>query len=582
MEPPVPPQADVTRTNENELRRRRAAARWAALAAIFIVSSAWCVTAARTLGATFDEPLYLRTGLSFWHGGDGNDVLLWRGTMPLPADVDGLFVRVEEAVRGRPFDPQNDMRRMLPAARAGNLVFWLILLVYAWKLGELAAGAVEGGLMAAAMVAVEPILLGHASLATTDIAVSALVVAATYYFAIGRNSGWIYRVGIPSLCCGLAILSKASGLAFTALCMFAVEAQRLGPRVHEPGVRRRSIADWFAAWAGRLRPFWRDLRQIIGIGLLITILYCGSGWHPQWSFVAWARTLPPDSTSSTVMLWLAEHLRIFNNAISALVYQFKHNMHGPSAYLLGRVQSSFWCYYPLTLLIKLSIPVFVLGLTLACVRPGALRNCAAAAALALLLFSIFMRLQIGIRLVLPLVALLIIAIAAGLAKAIRESGRGWNRRLLAAEFLIAIVWTGAAALHVWPNAICYTNALWGGTQRGYLYLSDSNYDWGQGVPELERWRQSRGVKRMGVLYFGMDPAVKNPAFFIVPPWNFSIAEVPALARSQGFHYVAAGTTIVYGIFPRTAPLRRLKPVARTQTFLIYDVNQFGNSSITLH
>ncbi len=546
-------------------------ARGAAIAAIFIVSSLWCLSAARRLGASFDEPVYLQTGLSFWHGGNGNDLLLLRGTMPLPADLDGLFLRLQELIRGRPFNPVRDIPQMLPAARAATLVFWLVLLIYGWKLGETAGGP-EGGLMAAAMLAAEPIMLGHASLATTDIAVTAFVVAFTWCFVDGRNRGWKRRVAIPSLLCGLAILSKASGLVFVPLCMAATEVERLWPAIDKSDPARfRAVARW-AAFKPRLKPFCRDLCQIIAIGLLITIVYCGSGWHPQWSFVAWAKSLPPDSFFSSAMVWLSEHLRVFNNAVSAMAYQFTHNMHGPPAYLLGRVKSSFWYYYPLALTIKVSIPVFVIALTAACLYKESLRNCAAAAAAALLLFSIFMRLQIGIRLVLPLVALLIIASAAALARARRHSGTGWKSRLLAAQFALAIFWSGIAAVRVWPEGICYTNALWGGTAHGYLYLSDSNYDWGQGIPDLEKWRQSHHQKRIAIFYYGTDPRMWNPSFFVVRPWEFSIANLPVLARREGFRYFAAGTTVVYGIFDFAKPLRKLKPIARTPTFLIYDVN----------
>jgi hypothetical protein len=548
---------------------------YVALAAILVISSGWCVTAARHLGATFDEPLYLRAGVAFWHNAGGNDLVLLRGTMPLPQDVDALLLRIQEYTQGAPWNPERDIPQMLPVARAGTLVFWWILLIYAWKTGKLIGGT-GGGLLAAALIAIEPIMLGHASLATTDIAVTAFVVATNFYFAIGRNSNWTHRVGIPSLCCGLAILSKASGLAFAALCMLATEVERLWPPAAQldspvPG----TVSDWFEAWRRRLKPFWRDLRQIIGIGLLITIVYCGSGWHPQWSFVAWAKTLPPQSTTGTAILWSAENLRIFNNAISALVYQFKHNMHGPPAYLLGRVEKSFWYYYPLALTIKLSIPIFVIALTLVCLRVQALSNCAMAGAGALLAFSVLMRLQIVIRLVLPLVAFLIIGIAAALVNARRALGSGWKSHLLAAEVLLAIVWTGAGALRVWPQGICYTNSLWGGTSRGYLYLSDSNYDWGQGVPDLERWRRSRGLARIAVFYFGTDPRIRDEGFFAIRPEDFSVANLPAIARREGLRYLAVSTTLAYGNYDAAVPLRKRTPVDRTRTFLIYDVNQFA-------
>ena len=542
-----------------------------ALAGILIISSVWCVTAARDLGATFDEPLYIRAGLMFWHNAGGNNLALLHGTMPLPLDAGGLLLRIAEYIRGAPWNPEQDLAQMLPIARAATLVFWWIVLIYAWKTGRLIGGA-GGGLLAAAMIAIEPIMLGHASLATTDVALTAFVVVTAYYFIVGRNSSWAYRVGIPSLWCGLAILSKASGLIFTALCMFAMEVERLWP---PHSLQSRTIAKWIKAWRCRLTPFWCDLRQIIGIGLLITIVYCGSGWRPQWSFVAWARKLRPNSMFAAPMLWFSENLRIFNNGVSALVYQFDHNMHGQPAYLLGRVGMSFWYYFPLALTIKLSIPVFAILLTLAAFRIRALRNCAIACAAALLAFSVLMRLQIGIRLVLPLIAFLIIGMAGALANTRRELGSGWKSYLLAAEVLLALLWTGAGALHAWPQGICYTNALWGGTPRGYLYLSDSNYDWGQGLPDLERWRRSHGLARIAVFYFGTDPRISNPGFVRLRPDDFAAANAAAVARRERVNYLAVGITLVYGGYFQDATLRKRTPIDRTRTFLIYELDQFA-------
>src|SRR5207245_1176379 len=71
--------------------------------------------------------------------------------------------------------------------------------------------------------------------------------------------------------------------------------------------------------------------------------------------------------------------------------------------------------------------------------------------------------------------------------------------------IIGTTWNTVAALLVWPHGLCYTNELWGGTRQGYLYLSDSNYDWGQGLPELARWQRHHRDTPLEVWYFGSDP-----------------------------------------------------------------------------
>jgi hypothetical protein len=143
-----------------------------------------------------------------------------------------------------------------------------------------------------------------------------------------------------------------------------------------------------------------------------------------------------------------------------------------------------------------------------------------------------------------------------------------------------------AATAVWPHWLCYTNELWGGTETGYFCLSDSNYDWGQGVPELARWQQQHADAPVQVLYFGADPALhRMPAKILdKSQWRRFQTEDDVRQLVRG-HYVSAGTTLLYGSYdkhgssnaPDTTGLRLMtdflrahKPVDRTTTFLIYD------------
>src|SRR5262249_40258567 len=106
--------------------------RWDVLWLIAVggLSSAWCLTPAPPLGPTFDEPQPLNAGLASWRTGS-NKILMAAGCMPLPVDVQTLPIYVWEQYRGVPFDQGADMGTILPVARATNLVFWWLLLVYA-------------------------------------------------------------------------------------------------------------------------------------------------------------------------------------------------------------------------------------------------------------------------------------------------------------------------------------------------------------------------------------------------------------------------------------------------------------------
>ena len=170
----------------------------------------------------------------------------------------------------------------------------------------------------------------------------------------------------------------------------------------------------------RLRPFRRDLVQITLCGLALVFLYCGSGWRQEPSFVAWARGLPDGATGRT-MVWLAENLRVFPNAGYSLVKQIQHNVRGHGVYLLGQThRRAFWYYFPVALTIKLTLPLLIMPLVLATIRPRALVNWANIAAAALLVFSVASRVQTGIRFVLPLVVFAVVGLAAAVVQAFHE------------------------------------------------------------------------------------------------------------------------------------------------------------------
>jgi hypothetical protein len=549
-----------------------------------LLSSAYCVLAAAHIGATGDEPIYLVRGLEGWHLGSKGG-LTKIGTMPLPVDVTTLPLYVWELLRGQRFHQLSEIDRMLPVARAGTLVFWWAVLFYGWRMGASLAGR-WGGRLAVVLLAFEPSLLAHASLATTDVAITACLLALVYHFREGRTSGWWLRVGLPSLLYGLALLAKASALVLGPLCLLALELDRLGRQQAFAVPANGGVVQFLRRLIVELGPFRRDLKQIFGLGFLLMLIYCGSDWRPEPSFVAWARTLP-DGPMASVMVYLADHLRIFSNGVEAIVRQIKHNSIGHGVFIAGRTDPrALWYYFPVALTMKLTASLLALPLLVAIVRPRTLWNWVTVITAVLILFSVTSRVQIGIRLILPLVAFFIVGAAGAAANMIALMEAGWRRHLAAMAVAGCVFWTAASSVIVWPNALCYFNELWGGTSEGYKLLSDSNYDWGQGIRELREWQQRNGIENLDVWYFGTDPDRLKGPFDLVSMKDGDFQRPDDfIARFRG-RYLAVGTTNLYGGYFIENPkkghsldkssltairyLRTIQPVARTTTFLIYD------------
>jgi hypothetical protein len=543
------------------------------LLAVGILSSAWCLTAAPKLGPTFDEPHHLNAGLTSWRTGS-NKILMSAGCMPLPVDVQTLPIYLWEQARGTPFDQVRDRDTILPVARATNLVFWWLLLVYAMRLGRTFGGA-WGGRLAVGFVGFDPNFLGHACLATTDVSIVAGMLALTYHYYHGQDRGWWRRVFVPGLCYGLATLAKASGMVFGAQVMLVlgighlIRAGRLTPPVGST-LREQVAHVWHAGYQLR-----KDLAWTAVIGFTLVFGYTGSDWDTEWTFIEWAEKLP-DGTLKAVMVPVSHNLAIFPNAGEALAQQIKHNLRGHGTYLLGHWHDrATWAYFPVALTMKTPVPMLLLLLAVVAVRPRALNTPLGWVAAVLLLFSFNYRVQIGIRFVFTLMAVAYVALAVAVARGSAGDGLRGVPRWLVGGVLAALA---ATAAWTWPHGLSYFNQLWGGPPAGYKLLHDSNHDWGQGLPELRDWHRANGEPPLAVWYYGTDLDVLLPPFRFAP-MHLALIESPAQFRTAfGKVYLAVGVSLLYGygeLTPNTRAavgwLRTLTPVARTGQFFIYDL-----------
>jgi hypothetical protein len=536
------------------------------------LSSAWCVTASGRLGVTFDEPFYVASGLQCWRTGSYKP-LMSKGTMPLPVDAQTLPLYLWERRRGEPFvNPYGELPRLLPVARAANLPFWWLLLFYGLRWGRVLGGPWAGRL-AAGFLAADPNLLGHAALASTDIALTATILVAAYHWSSGRGGRWPRRVLLPGVLYGVALAAKASALMFVpvlwgvlGLCQLAQAGPFPPPRCGTAWGRLK------AGWAATARLRW-DMVYAFWIGLAVLFIYCGSDWETEVTFVQWAHSLP-DGPARSVFVPVSEHLTIFTNAGEGLTQQVKHNVRGHTgAFLAGHwYPRAVWYYFPVALSIKLPGPTLLLLAALLLARPRALLNPAWWAALALLAFSLTARVQIGVRLVFPLVTFLLIALA------VAATAPGPRRRVGLAAGWLALLAGAAVAVSAWPDGLRYVNRLWGGPDRSAELLADSNSDWGQGLPDLRRWWEANGRPDLHVWYYGADPAILLPPFQVLKTHATHMPNPgpDALTERVGDGYLAVSDAVLHAYPDRRQEILALidwvkahEPVGRTPTFTVY-------------
>lgn len=119
------------------------------------------------------------------------------------------------------------------------------------------------------------------------------------------------------------------------------------------------------------------------------------------------------------------------------------------------------------------------------------------------ILAISMNLNIGHRHILPTYPVFYILASASTLWLARSGKHFILIGLIAAGVLHA-----GESLLVRPFYLSYFQSFLGGSDRGYKYLVDSSSDWGQGLPDLEKWleaKKKRGDTSTTYLsYFGAD------------------------------------------------------------------------------
>jgi hypothetical protein len=109
------------------------------------------------------------------------------------------------------------------------------------------------------------------------------------------------------------------------------------------------------------------------------------------------------------------------------------------------------------------------------------------------------RINIGLRHILPVYPFLFVAASRVATFRFKEP------RLTALILGIPLLATAVSSLHVAPHQLAYFNEAVGGPGNGYLYLSDSNIDWGQDLKGVKAYMDREGVPMIYLSYFGNTP-----------------------------------------------------------------------------
>lgn len=543
---------------------------WAAGAAVLYVALA--TAAASRSSATWDEPIHLAAGYAALVDGDyrvdpshpplirmwaalpvvalGHSANLDTGRIDSSSPTTWLGEAYSFAHRfmfgGR------DAERMLTAARAMIILLGagLAALLFAWARSWL------GFVPAAAVVilsALEPNLLAHGSLVTTDVGVTVFAFAAIYFLWRTCERPTPGRVGGAAVCAALALVTK-----FSALVLAPVVVILLALAVWTRALSIRTAA----AVAGAM-----VVTAVAAIWAVYGFRYLPSG-RADWAFDFGGSALESGgSLVAQAAAWVDRYGLLPNAYAQGLVYAQSSSQQMPG-FLAGQIsEEGWWYYFPVALLIKTPIALLLLVLAGAWTlvrrrEPGALQAAFLVVPVAVFLgVAMTSGINLGLRHVLPIYPFLLLLAGVGTKGLLAADAR---RGAIAVT--IAVAAGGLELARSYPNPLAFFNQLVGGPANGYRYLADSNVDWGGDLERLAGWMRQQQVDHINLAYFGQA----DPAFY-----GLSVTHLPgapgwatdAIARPRLPGYVAISPTIMHGVYSPTMwrvfyePFAALEPVA---------------------
>lgn len=373
-----------------------------------------------------------------------------------------------------------------------------------------------GGLLAAAFCALDPNILAHTRLSTTDVGGACFIFLAAYaLWRMLRRPSWLRVLG-SGLTFGLALSAKLSNLLFGPIFAIAV------------------LADALAEGQGRFRRIARNL-VLLALVASLGLLTVWAAYRFQVGRLGENGPLVPASP------YLKGVLAIL--AFSA---------DGRPAYLLGQYSDQGWWYYfPVAFAVKTplaTLAALLLASWSALRRPRCDDVLLLVPPLAYFLASMTSSLNIGYRHLLPVLPFLAVHIG---RLAPTESPRLCVRRLLS---LALVAWLALSTLLIYPHFLASFNLLGGGPENGWRILVDSNIDWGQDLKGLKAWMAREGVDRVRLSWFGSAyPEAYGITYDLLPglPHGFSLWERPPFDRDQpeSGAYAISITNLVGAVFP---------------------------------
>ncbi len=404
-----------------------------------------------------------------------------------------------------------------------TILFGIVIFLFARRLfGETA------GVISLALFTLEPTVLAHGPLVHTDMTSAFGLLLLAYAFHVYCSGPSLRRAILLGAATGLAPLMKFSMVALAPLAIVGIIGLLVFPSLLKLD-RRGAVSHAAAIIVASL--------VVINTGYFFNhrgLNETDNNWIVS-SFPAHA----------VLALKAAHTLRYIvpTDFVLGTYWQIWHSTVGHAGSIFGQ-QSKFgwWYYFPVAFALKTTIPFLltsVAGIIWGIRRVVKRRDWIPLFVLVpLFLFTALVMestINIGVRFYLPAYPFLFIISGALLA---RLSSLRAPKPLGIAVVSVVLIWCAVEALRTYPNYMPYMNQL-ASSRPHWWYLSDSNVEWGDSMPELASYLHERGETKVRAAVLGGWPLAR-----------YGVEYVDALAipgtSQPGTKYIAIGASFLNG------------------------------------
>ncbi len=399
--------------------------------------------------------------------------------------------------------------RLLYSSRAMILVLGLLIGVFVFLWSRRLYGE-WGGVLSTAFYVFCPNFIAHASIATTDIGVSLFSFIAAYFLWRYLECPKVKDFWLLAISFGFACAAKFNALIFGPVFLVIILIKK--------GWWSFLKASWllvatafFIVWAS----YGFEFRPLLGGGVPRV--------EEKLSYIAAiSNSLMPgnDALKAGLQKMALETPIPMPSYLLGLAGIIRSHRLSYLHYALGQwTTGTQWYYYLLSFAIKMTVP-FLLLLVLRTVffkksksESGNEDLVILLPVAVVLLVTFFDTTAVGVRYLFPVIPPLFVWIG-GLAQLSFKSWRWrWGLLLLTALNVCLVIPN-------FPNYLSYFNSFAGGVRGGHRLVRGSDADWGQGLKELKRYLDQRGIKTIGLEYFGSA----DPTFYGILFEKFSDKE----------------------------------------------------------